>query len=76
MTIEEGSKPYNGVNKFLIHYQIRCDPNIGLGRCERRRIPCDCTDLINSMDLLWDTSLVKKYQPIYYSVTKCKYYPI
>ena len=76
LTIAEGRKQYHGVNGILTHHHIIGDLYIGLGRYAIRIIPFSYIDLINSIDLPWDTSLVAKYQPRYSSVTKWKDYPI
>ena len=61
--------PYHGVNGILTHYHLICYPDIGIGRCSIKIIPCYCIDFRSSMDL-------PKDQPRYTSVTKWKYYSI
>ena len=67
---------YHGVNGILTCDHITCGPYIGLGGFKIRIISCSCIYCINSMHLTWDSYIVLKYQSRYYSVTKCKYYPI
>ena len=76
MNFSEGKKSYHSVNEILTHYHIWCDPYIGPGKCAMKIISCACIKYNFLMDLPLDPSLVPKYQPIYYSVTEYKYYPI
>ena len=64
------------MNIILTHYHIRCDTYIGINICAIRITPCDFIYFINDIDLIWDKYLVPRDHPIYYSVTKCKYYAI
>ena len=68
--------PYHDVNSILTCYHIRYDPYLGIVRCIIRIITCYCIYFRNAMDLLWDIYTVPKDHSIYYSATKCKYYPI
>ena len=35
-------------------YNIRCDPELGVGKVSIRRISCACSFCIEQLDLLWD----------------------
>ena len=68
MIIAERRKPYHGMNGILTHYHILCDHYMGFGRYTIRILPCDCIELIDDMNLQWDSYILPKDQPIYYSV--------
>ena len=51
LNISEGRRPYRCFNCILNKYHLRCDTNIGLGRCDIRIILCDCTYFRNKMNL-------------------------
>ena len=35
-------------------YNIRCDPDLGVGKATVRRIPCACLFCIEQLNLSWD----------------------
>ena len=41
-------------NGILLMYNIRCDPELGVGKAAVRRIPCACSFCIEQLHLSWD----------------------
>ena len=41
----------NGISAM---YNIRCDPDLGVGKAAVRRIPCACLFCIEQLNLPWD----------------------
>ena len=76
LIIVERRYPYHDVNRILTYYHVRYDTYLGIVRCSIRIIYCAFIEYINVVDLLWNPSLAPKYNPIYSSVTKYKYYSI
>ena len=64
------------MNGILTHCHIICDPYLGIGIYVLNIILCSYLYFRNSMDLPWDPYLVPRDKSRYYSVKKCKYYPI
>ena len=55
-------------------YHIRCDPDLGLGKCAMRRIPCACIACRQSLNQLWQSNVDADKQPRYAGhVVDCKY---
>eukprot|EP00978_Attheya_sp_CCMP212_P027680 scaffold93292_cov36-Attheya_sp.AAC.2 len=55
-------------------YHIRCDPDLGLGKCAMRRIPCVCPACRLSLDQVWQAQVDADKQPRYAGhVGDCKY---
>ena len=43
----------NGISSM---YNIRCDPDIGIGKVSLRRIPCACSFCIEKSEFSWDNN--------------------
>ena len=41
-------------NGTSVMYNIRCDPDLGVGKAAVRRIPCACLFCIEQLNLSWD----------------------
>ena len=55
-------------------YHIRCDPDLGEGFCDMRRIPCACSGRVEQLSKPWLPNLEKIQQPRYViEPEKCKY---
>ena len=55
-------------------YHIQCDPYLGLGKCDMRRIPCACQSYQLSLEQLWEENFDADKQPSYSgNVGDCKY---
>ena len=76
LAISVGRNPYHVVNRIFTEYNILCYSYLVIVGCSIIRIPCAFIYFMNTMDLTWYPYLVPNYNPIYSSVTKCKYYPI
>ena len=46
-------------------YHIRCDPELGEGFCDMRRIPCACSVCVEKLSKPWLPNLGKTQQPRY-----------
>ena len=55
-------------------YHIRCDPDLGEGLCDMRRIPCACYGCVEQLSKPWSPKLGKTQQPRYVIEPEtCKY---
>jgi len=55
-------------------YHIRCDPDLGLGKCAMRRIPCACRACRTALAQVWQSNIPVENQPRYCgTVVDCKY---
>jgi hypothetical protein len=63
----------NGVGTM---YNVRTDPDLGLGRAAVRHIPCACTSCIVQLYKPWENNVEPEEQPRYKGSEKCKFWPI
>jgi hypothetical protein len=55
-------------------YHIRCDPDLGLGNCALRRIPCACDGCVDQLSTNWQRNTPLLEQPRYaVESPNCKY---
>ena len=55
-------------------YHIRCNLDLGLGKCAMKKIPCACQAYRLSLEQLWDANVDTDKQPCYsVYVVGCKY---
>ena len=52
----------NGISAM---YNIRCDPDLGVGKAAVRRIPCACLFCIEQLNLSWDKNKEDTNQRMY-----------
>lgn len=64
---------HNGIRG---RYNIRADPDLGLGRAALRRVPCACDSCITQMQEPWETGIVPCDQPRYKQNRMCRLFPI
>jgi hypothetical protein len=57
---------------LLVRYNLRTDPNLGVGRAAVRRIPCSCHACRNQMSLPWKPSVDAKEQDRYRQMKECR----
>ena len=69
------SKPY-GTRGLGKHYHFRFDPQLGMGVCEIRRIPCACVVCTSMLEKSWISGISSYKQDRYKPVTKCTYWPV
>ena len=63
--------------KMKHFYHIRCDPDLGKGFCDMRRIPCACTGWVEQLFNTWLPNRDKTLQPRYDTKPEtCKYFYI
>ena len=51
--------------KIKHFYHIRCNPNLDIGFCDMRRIPCACTECVEQLSNYWLPNLDETLQPRY-----------
>jgi len=55
-------------------YHIRCDPELGIGFCALRRIPCACSACVDQLSHKWEPNISVTEQPRYaIEPESCKY---
>jgi hypothetical protein len=57
-------------------YNLRADPDLGLGKIALRRIPCACSNCIKQTKKPWALNVKPKLQPQYTQNRECKMWPI
>ena len=79
-TISNGSKAVykilNNTEKVGMKelYHIRCDPDLGVGYCSMRRVPCACEGCLEQLSHEWLPDTEKTLQPRYaVEAENCKY---
>lgn len=71
------NKSLDGKNNGLrARYNIRTDPDLGLGRAALRRVPCACQSCIDQMQLPWEIGTSPENQARFRPNQTCKLYPI
>ena len=63
-------------NKMMVHYNYRTDPDLGVGRCAARRIPCRCDACDKQLREPWLSGKAFNEQPRYSQNQNCKYWPV
>ena len=56
---------YNGISYM---YNVRCDPDLGIGKAACRRILCACITCLKLLETPWDKELDDQSQPRYGSM--------
>ena len=69
------SKPH-GARGIGMHYHLRFDPKLGMGKCTIFRIPCSCVPCISILDKPWIYGIPSEKQERYKPDTKCTYWPV
>ena len=65
---------HNGV---LGHYNIRADPDLGLGVVALCHVPCACSGCLEQLSIHWENNVNIKDQPRYASSSsRCKFWPL
>ena len=54
-------------------YNVRADPDLGLGKIAMRRIPCACTACREQLKSEWIPNIDEEKQPRYATAEDCKY---
>jgi hypothetical protein len=57
-------------------YNLRADPDLGLGRIALRRIPCACSKCTEQTNKPWALNVKPELQPRYSQNKECKMWPI
>jgi hypothetical protein len=71
--IPKSKHTYNGLT---VMYNLRADPDLGVGRIALRRIPCACSKCTEQTNKPWALNVKLELQPRYSQNTECEMGPI
>ena len=61
-------------NGLLSRYNLRTDPQLGVGRAALRRVPCACNACVRQLQLPWSASVPADEQPRYAQNRDCQWW--